>query len=78
MPIKKSKKVEEYIKVIKEAADYLTELEEKRQETYDNRTETWQESDKGYEWLDDLDSLSELNSDLGNVVDLLDTVFEDI
>jgi hypothetical protein len=78
MPIKKSKKVEDYIKVIKEAADYLTELEEKRQETYDNRTETWQESDKGYEWQDDLDSLSELNSDLGNVVDLLDTVFEDI
>ena len=35
----------------------LYELRDARQEVYDNRSETWQESEKGEAWNASLDSL---------------------
>jgi len=76
--IKRSKKVNDYITVITEAQEYFQELVDKRQETYDSRSEKWQESEKGEEEQENLENLEALNEGLTEVVDTLETIFEEI
>jgi len=76
MAIKRSAKVDKFIEVITEAEEYFKELLEKRQETYNNRSEAWQDSDKGEEWSEDLCYLDDVVSNLESAIDTLESLFE--
>lgn len=78
MSLKRNKKVTEYIRVISEAQDYFTQLEEKQQDSYDSKSDSWKDSEKGDEFQEELDYLDELNSALDDAVDILDSLYEEI
>ena len=59
MSLKRNKKVTEYIRVISEAQDYFTQLEEKQQDSYDSKSDSWKDSEKGDEFQEELDYLDE-------------------
>ena len=53
--------------------NYIKELE---QETFNDRSEKWQESDKGSEVQDQLDELESLENDLNDIHGRIDEMFE--
>jgi len=78
MALNKNKKVTEYVRVINEAKEYFESLEEKQQDSYDSKSDSWKDSEKGDEFQEELDYLGDLNVALNDAVDILDSLYEEI
>lgn len=74
--MKANKQIEKFISNIEDAKIYFEELQNTKQDSYDNKSEKWQESEKGEEMQSDIDSLEELASECENVIDKINSLFE--
>lgn len=77
MPLRKTKEVEKHMSAIEDAQIFFNEMLEKRQASYDNKSEKWQESEKGEEEQSNIDDLEEISSDLEEVSAKIDNLFEE-
>lgn len=49
----------------------LTEMAEEAQETFDNRSEKWQESEKGDEYQERISALEDAANSVGDAIDYI-------
>jgi hypothetical protein len=76
--IKRTKVVAEHLANVREAFDYFTRLKEEREEQYENKSERWQESEKGEEFSNDSSTLEEACNELETAADSLENLFEEL
>lgn len=57
---------------LNELQDLLTEEVSKREETFENRTEKWQESEKGEEYQQLTEELDEFRGSVEDIIDRLE------
>ena len=74
--IKHTKLSQELQTVVDKAVDALQNMLDKRYDTFDNRSEAWQDSEKGEEYSDDTVKLSEIVDHLNELYSLLEDTFE--
>lgn len=66
-----SKKIDKITKKLETIQEELTAMAETAQETYDSRSDRWQESEKGEEYSDMISALEDAASSVGDAVDYL-------
>lgn len=59
------------------AQEYISELRDKKQEAFDNKSEKWQESDAGEKAQEDIDILESLAETIQSAADEIDDAFSD-
>ncbi len=74
--MKSNKTVEKLISQIEDAKIYFEELQGTKQESFDNKSEKWQEGEKGEEAQQEIDSLEELVGECESLVDNINNLFE--
>lgn len=77
MAIKKNKQVEKHMAAIEDARLFFEELAQKKQESYDNKSEKWQEGDKGQEEQENISSLEDITNSLESVHGDIENLFEE-
>ena len=65
------------LKKLQEAAEIIEKVRDTQQEYYDDRSENWQDSDKGMECQDEIDSLDNLYMELSDCADTLSDLAEE-
>ena len=66
-----SKKIQKILGKLEEIHKELEILQEEMQDTYDNRSERWQESEKGEEYMEQIDALEDAASSVRDAIDYL-------
>lgn len=61
-------KIKDKLEVLKAE---LTEMAEEAQDTFDNRSEKWQESEKGDEFQEKISALEDAANSVGDAIDYL-------
>ena len=74
--MKSNKQIAKFISHIEDAKIYFEELQSSKQDTFDNRSEKWQEGDKGNEAQEEINSLEELAGECENLIDSINNLFE--
>lgn len=70
------KEIAKAIRLIDEAKTILENIEYEEQESYDNLPESLQETERGEKMTDAIDSLSEAQNDIDNIIDNLQEIIE--
>jgi len=78
MSIKRSKEVNKHLSNIEAAKDFFEEMQSTRQESFDNKSEKWQEGEKGAEEQENLDAIEEIVSSLDDTHTNIDNLFEEL
>lgn len=71
-----NKTTEKFISNIEDAKIYFEELQSKKQESFDSKSEKWQEGEKGEEAQEDINNLENLVSECEQVMDSINNLFE--
>lgn len=66
-----SKKIEKIISRLEDIQSDLDQLAEEAQDYFDERSEKWQESEKGEAWCDKISALEDASYSVGDAVDYL-------
>lgn len=74
--LKKTKEADAMISKLEDLIDQLSIQRDDLQEKFDNRSEKWQESDKGEEMQTDISTLDDVISSLESAKDDLQNAFE--
>lgn len=74
--MKSTQKIEKMRDQLQEWKDYFEDLSDKRQDKYDNASESWQESDNGNECLESVDQLSDIANELDTVISTIEMAYE--
>jgi hypothetical protein len=74
--MKATLKIEKINEQLQEWKDYFEDLSTKKQDKYDNASDSWQESDKGDECQDDITNIDAIVESLGTVIDDIETAYE--
>lgn len=77
MAFKRTKQVSKHMAAIDAAKVFFEEFHEKKQQYYDNKSERWQEGDKGSEMSEDIDSLESIKDDCERLYDSIDSLFDE-
>ena len=75
--MKKTKQVEKYIAMIEEAKQFFENLAFDRQDTYDNKSEKWQESEKGEDCQTEITDLEDIAESLEETLDRISEAYEE-
>lgn len=67
-------KVEKLRSKLEEIQEEIDNLASEMQDTYDNRSERWQESETGEEYQEKIDALEEASQSVGDAVDTLSEI----
>lgn len=65
------------IKKLQEAVEIIEKVRDTQQEYYDDRSENWQDSDKGMECQDEIDTLDNLHIEISDCADTLSDMAEE-
>lgn len=74
--IKQTQKTNAIYAATTDALEYFESLKDAREETYDNRSETWQEGEKGEEYSDDTNSIEEIVEYLESAKSSIEELYE--
>lgn len=74
--IKATKRIEKLMEELSQVLPMLQDLADKRDDHYSDRSDNWQESDKGMEWEEDTDNLNATICSLEELIENLDNTFE--
>lgn len=74
--LKTNKKITTFKELVEDIKEYLTKTIETKQEAYDNKSDNWQESEKGEEVLEDISNLELLLEATESVEDGLNETYE--
>lgn len=74
--MKANKQTDKFISNIEDAKIYFEELAAKKQESFDSKSERWQESDKASEMQEEISNLEELAGECENIIDTINNLFE--
>lgn len=80
MAIKRTKQIEKYLSQMEDIKIFLEDMQNSRQEAYDNKSEKWQEGEKGEEEQENISSLEEQEniSSLEDLVNSAETLMNDM
>ena len=67
-------RIEKLRSKLEEIQEQIDNLASEMQDTYDSRSERWQESEKGEEYQETIDALVEASQSVGDAVDTLSEV----
>jgi len=68
------KKIKNIINVLENYRDELTKISDEEQDAFDNRSENFQDSDKGQKCQELIDSLDNTYSELESVIEQLEEI----
>lgn len=77
MAIKRTLKVDAYLTQLNEIKNYFEKMQATRENIYENRSENWQESEKGETEQENIDSLEAINEKLSEAFDELEELFDE-
>lgn len=75
MAIKRTKAIQSKLSQLEALKEYFSEMKETRQEAFDNKSEKWQEGEKGEEESNNLGELDDIVSDLESAYDKMSDLF---
>lgn len=74
--MKKTQQIKKFVSQLQDMTEAISLMSNNLQETYDNRTEKWQDSEKGEQCMEDIESLNEISSAIELTLDEINTLFE--
>ena len=74
--MERSKAVGVQIAKLESIKSFFEELKEKKQQTYDSRSEKWRDGEKGEEWLCDIECFETTFDILEETFNTIDEAFE--
>jgi hypothetical protein len=77
MAIKRSTAVEKEMSKLDDVRIFFEQMKEKRQESFDNKSDKWKEGEKGEEEESNLSDLDDIVNDLQSVYDSIENLFEE-
>jgi hypothetical protein len=75
--IKKTKQVDKMMGQLQEVLHFFEEMKDSRQDAFDNKSEKWQEGEKGEEESENLSSLEDIVNELESTFSNIDNLFEE-
>lgn len=77
MSLKRSASVSKHMQKIDEAKVFIEEMLEKRQGSFDNKSDKWKEGEKAEEEEQNLSDLEEIKDDLEEIYGKFENLFEE-
>lgn len=77
MALKRTKKIEKIMSDIDNAKVFFEELHEKRQDSFDNKSDKWKEGDAGTEEEENLSELEEVKDACEELYGKIESLFEE-
>jgi hypothetical protein len=74
--MKSNKQIEKFISQIEDAKIYLEELQSSKQDSFDNKSEKWQEGERGEEAQQEINYLEELAGECESLIGSFNNLFE--
>lgn len=74
--IKQTQKTNIIYAAVVDALEYFEALKDSREDTFDKRSDVWQESEKGEEYSDDTNSLEEIIDYLESAKSSIEELYE--
>lgn len=71
-----TKKTNSFISQLEDMKEHIEELLGKKQDSYDSKSEKWQESEKGEEMQSEISNLEELVSSIEDTIEKFNEIFE--
>lgn len=71
-----TKKTDSFISQLEDMKEYIGDIINKKQESYDTKSEKWQESEKGEELQAEISNLGELLESIETTIDKFNETFE--
>lgn len=77
MALKKTKQIDSIMSKLDDVKTFFEELAATRQDSYDNKSEKWQDGDKGQEEQENISALEDIVNNLESATNDIDNLFEE-